>query len=227
MNLKLAHVVSDLTGVTGLAIIRAILAGERNPQALAALRDRRCKHDVRTIARSLEGTWREEHLFALRQALALVAGYQQHLATCDRQIEAYLTQFADQSDGRALAPGARPRKPRRTAPAFDPRSHLYRLTGVDLTQIDGIDGGVREPTVRCTGRLLLRRRTERQPNKPIGRSMRVFGVPPLPALCRARLLAPALPSRADAPAFGIHTVRRGLPTSCADRGFRRGAAARC
>ena len=139
MNLKLAHVVSDLTGVTGLAIIRAILAGERNPQALAALRDRRCKHDVRTIARSLEGTWRAEHLFALRQALALVEVYQQHLATCDRQIEAYLTQFADQSAGRALAPGARPRKPRRTAPAFDTRSHLYRLTGVDLTQIDGID----------------------------------------------------------------------------------------
>ena len=71
MNLKLQHVVSDITGVTGLAILRAILAGERDPEKLAQLRDYRCKHDEATIARALQGTWRDEHLFALAQAVAL------------------------------------------------------------------------------------------------------------------------------------------------------------
>ena len=71
MNLKLQHVVSDITGVTGLAILRAILAGERDPEKLAQLRDYRCKPDEATIARALQGTWRDEHLFALAQAVAL------------------------------------------------------------------------------------------------------------------------------------------------------------
>jgi transposase len=76
MNVKLAHVVSDIAGLTGLAIIRAILAGLRDPQALATLRDPRCKADAETIARALEGNWRSEHLFELRQAVELVEFYQ-------------------------------------------------------------------------------------------------------------------------------------------------------
>ena len=139
MNLKLGHVVSDLTGVTGLAILRAILAGQRDPRALAQLRDRRCKADEATIARALQGNWRPEHLFELRQAVELFEFYHQQIAACDREIEAQLTQFADKSDGQPL-----PRKPgrrtaRRTELAFDARTHLHRLTGVDLTRLDGID----------------------------------------------------------------------------------------
>jgi transposase len=139
MNLKLAHVVSDLTGVTGMAIIRAILAGERDPSALARLRDRRCQNDEATIAKALEGTWRPEHLFALRQAVELVDFYQRQIVACDREIETYLARFDDKSGGHVLPREPRQRKPSRNEPTFDARTHLYRLTGVDLTRIDGID----------------------------------------------------------------------------------------
>ena len=108
MNLKLQHVVSDITGVTGLAILRAILAGERDPVKLAQLRDYRCKHDEATIARALEGNWREEHLFSLAQAVALYDVYHQKLTECDRQIEAYLQTFADRSARPTVAPGPTP-----------------------------------------------------------------------------------------------------------------------
>ncbi len=139
MNVKLTEVVSDITGVTGMAIVRAILAGQRDPQLLATLRDRRCQHDVATIARALEGTWREEHLFALRQAVELVAFYQTQIAACDRTIEVCLSRFDGKAGGPPLAPEPRQRKRRRTEPAFDARAHLHRLTGVDLTRIDGLD----------------------------------------------------------------------------------------
>jgi transposase len=139
MNVKLTHVVSDLTGVTGMAIIRAILDGQRDPHELATLRDHRCKHDEATIARSLQGHWREEHLFELRQAVELVAFYHQQLAACDREIEAHLRRFEDKSGGQTLPAAPRKRKGRRNDPTFDGRTHLYRLTGVDLTKIDGIE----------------------------------------------------------------------------------------
>ena len=140
MNVKLPEVVTDVTGVTGMAIIRAILAGERHAATLATLRDARCKHDQATIARALEGTWREEHLFALRQAVELFDVYQGKLADCDRAIEACLQGFEDQRDGEVLLPKSRTSKRARNTPAFDVRTHLHRLTGVDLTRIDGIDG---------------------------------------------------------------------------------------
>jgi transposase len=139
MNLKLAHVVSDITGVTGMAIIRAILDGQRDRHELARLRDRRCKTDEATIARALEGTWRPEHLFELRQAVELVEFYQRQITACDQEIEAQLTRFEDKSGGETLSATPRQRKVRRTEPAFDARQHLYRVTGVDLTRIDGID----------------------------------------------------------------------------------------
>jgi transposase len=139
MNLKLAHVVSDVTGVTGMGIIKAILAGERNPEELAQLRDRRCKHDAATIARSLVGHYRVEHLFALQQAVELFEVYQQKIAACDHEIEACLQQFDDQTHGESLAPRSRTRKRARTEPCFDARTLLHRMTGVDLTVIDSID----------------------------------------------------------------------------------------
>ena len=139
MNVKLAHVVSDLTGVTGLAIIRAMLAGERAPEVLAKLRDHRCKHDEETIARSLAGNWRAEHLFELRQALELVEFYRTRVVACDHEIEAQLARFDDKRGGQHLPAEPRQRKIGRNEPHFDGRNHLHRLTGVDLTRIDGID----------------------------------------------------------------------------------------
>lgn len=90
MNILLHHVVTDITGLTGMTIIRAILAGERDPQILAQHRDPRCKNSVDVIAKSLVGTYRPEHLFALQQAVALYDAYRNHLAACDDQIEQYL-----------------------------------------------------------------------------------------------------------------------------------------
>ena len=161
MNVKLTRVVSDVTGVTGMRIIRAILGGQRDPRALAGLRDRRCQHDEATIARSLEGSWRPEHLFALRQAVELLDFYQQQLVVCDREIEAYLGRF-DAKPGSETLPG-RPRttKPSRTAPTFDVRTHLYRLTGVDLTRIDGIDAHTALKVLAETGLDMSRWPTEK------------------------------------------------------------------
>ena len=140
MNIKLQHVVSDLTGVPGMAIIWAILAGERDPVTLARLRDYRCQHSEETIAKALCGQWREEHLFALAQAVALSEVYHQKMTECDRQIEAHLGTFVEHSGDQA--PPSRPprkKKRKRNRPAFDVRGSLQRVTGVDLTTIEGID----------------------------------------------------------------------------------------
>jgi transposase len=137
MNLKLSHVVSDSTGLTGRGIIKAILSGERDPVKLAKLRDPRCKSSEATVARALEGHYREEHLFTLQQAVELVEFYQQQMTACDRQIEACLQQFEEKS---SETPMTTRRRKRRRGIAFDARSYLYRMTGIDLTQIDSIEG---------------------------------------------------------------------------------------
>lgn len=137
MNLKLSHVVSDITGLTGMGVIKAILSGERDPVKLAKLRDPRCKSSEATVARALEGHYREEHLFTLQQAVELVEFYQQQMTACDRQIEACLRQFEEKSSETPAT--TRRRKHRRGGIAFDARSYLYRMTGVDLTRIDSIE----------------------------------------------------------------------------------------
>lgn len=150
MNVKLSNVVSDITGVTGMAILRSILAGERNPETLAKLRDRRCQNDEQTIARSLEGNWRPEHLFALRQAVDLYDVYKRKIVECDEQIEACLKEFPavpkrEYPEGE-LPPGVpetgqrkKLSKARRNAPQYDARYLLQRMLGVDLTTINGLD----------------------------------------------------------------------------------------
>ncbi len=137
MNLKLNNVLSDITGMTGMAIIDAILAGQRDPLTLARLRDPRCKNSQDTIAKSLEGNWRDDHLFELRQAVELYRFYRTKLSECDEQIEEYLATLEDKTDGKPLPPKKRKRNP--NSPRFDAREHLYRITGVDLTRIDGLD----------------------------------------------------------------------------------------
>lgn len=139
MNVKLDKVLNDITGKTGMAIIQSILNGERDPLTLAKLRDERCQNSEETIAEALRGNWREEHLFALRQAVLLYRTYYEQVTECDERIEALLSAFPDRSDGEQV-----PRSPRRahhrSTPKFDTRNALKRVTGVDLTRIDGIDG---------------------------------------------------------------------------------------
>ena len=139
MNVKLTEVVSDITGLTGMSIIKAILAGERAPHALAKLRHENCKNDEATIALALHGNWRIEHLVALQQAVALFEFYQQQLGELDEHIETHLRAHEDVGSGKDL-----PRRPKRRRdnrePSFDMRNLLYRMTAVDLTDIDGIGG---------------------------------------------------------------------------------------
>jgi transposase len=139
MNLKLQHVVSDVTSVTGMAILKAILAGERDPLTLARLRDRHCQRSEADIARALQGNWRTEHLFALQQAVELYEFYHRQIAACDRQIEGHLQTFADHSGGKPLPAAPRKPKRRRNEHHFDARLPLFRATGVDLTAIEGIN----------------------------------------------------------------------------------------
>ena len=139
MNVKLQHVIRDITGKTRTDIMEAIVRGERNPRKLARLRDHRIKADELTISRSLQGHWRKEHIFELTQALELYRFYQGKIAECDREIEAQLERFEDRSDGQPPAPNGKKRN-QKNAPRFDVQSQLYRMTGVDLTRIDGIDG---------------------------------------------------------------------------------------
>ena len=139
MNVKLQHVIRDITGKTGMDIIEAIVQGERSPRRLARLRDPRTKSDERTIAKSLQGHWRKEHLFELTQALELYRTYQAKISECDREIEVQLEQFEDRSDGEPPAPNGKKRN-QKNAPRFDVQGQLYRMTGVDLTRIDGVDG---------------------------------------------------------------------------------------
>ena len=139
MNVKLTRVVSDITGVTGMRIIRAILTGERDRVELAAMRDPRCRQSKEEIARALQGNYRAEHLFALRQAVELYDFCQRKVEECDRAIEAHLETFTDQSGGQDLPPDAPKKRPGGNSPGFDLRTQLFHMAGVDLTTIDGIN----------------------------------------------------------------------------------------
>jgi transposase len=141
MNLKLTEVVSDITGKTGMTILRAILEGERDSQVLATHRDKRCKHAHATIAKALTGHWRAEHLFALQQAVDQYDFLAQQLRACDGHIEECLQTFVP--DVEVDAPPSPPvrawRSSRSNPLSFDVQTYLEAMTGVDLTQIDGID----------------------------------------------------------------------------------------
>ncbi|MEN8131073.1 MAG: IS110 family transposase [Pseudomonadota bacterium] len=138
MNLQLHHVVSDITGATGLRIIRAILTGEHNPVILAGMRDVRCKQSEATLAKALQGNYRPEHLFALRQAVELYDTYQEKVTLCDRQIERLLDELHSPAQPADPLPPARHRTKQHNAPSFDVRASLYTVLGVDLTQIHGM-----------------------------------------------------------------------------------------
>jgi transposase len=137
MNLLLTEVISDVVGETGQKIIRAILTGERDGQVLAKYRNNHVKTSEADIAKALQGNWREEHLFALKQAVALYDAFAAQLMECDLQLEKMLTDLA-RNDLKADKPKRRGGKAK-NAPHFDARTLLLQMCGVDLTRIDGID----------------------------------------------------------------------------------------
>jgi transposase len=146
MNVQLSNAISDVSGVTGQAIIRAILQGERNPRQLAALRDRRIAASEEEIALSLEGNWREDILFELQQVVEAYDFHQKQIAACDVQLQRSMSVLPDRS-GPGASEGTTPaekRKPRRhksksNQPVFDLAAELQRTMGIDMTTIDGID----------------------------------------------------------------------------------------
>jgi transposase len=139
MNLKLTKVLGDITGVTGLKIIRAILAGERDPQELAKLRDRRCKHAEPEIAQALDGRYRAEHVTELRCCLTMWQKYQEVIGELDTVIAAQLRAMRKQTTLPPLPAKQRVRGRKPHDPTFDVREALYYATGVDLTALEGID----------------------------------------------------------------------------------------
>lgn len=141
MNLHLSGVISDITGQTGMRMLRDIVAGQHDPKHLAKHRDRRCRASTQELEAALTGHYQPEHLLALRHHLALYDAYQAQLGECDQAVEAYLRCLgeAHEPPAQALpAPRRRFKVGADNAPSFDVRPLLYQLTGADLTQIDGI-----------------------------------------------------------------------------------------
>ena len=142
MNLQLANVLTDISGATGQAIIKAILAGERDAHKLAEFRDPRVKASEEQIAQSLEGNWQEDLLFVLKQEHEGYEFCQKQMIECDRQLKQYLQQREDRSQGAPLPEEKRKgrlKKKKGNAPQFGLREGLFRMTGTDLTRIDSID----------------------------------------------------------------------------------------
>lgn len=141
MNVRVHRAVSDVDGVTGMAILRAIAKGERDPRQLAKLRDRRCRRTEEEIAEQLSGHWREDHLFTLRQSLQMYDATQQRIADYDREIQRKLAEMArDENRGQPAPPVKNPQKAKAIKRRGEEqmREALYRMSGVDLTSIDAI-----------------------------------------------------------------------------------------
>ncbi len=153
MNVQLSNVLSDVSGASGMAIIHGILKGERDARVLAALADAQVKASKEVIAKSLEGNWRQELLFVLAQEVELYGVYQDKIAECDRQLQTQLRTMAPKMDLESNPLGPRPKGKRAqgNAPKFDLRTELYRLTGVDWTQVNGIDVTVAQSVIAETG----------------------------------------------------------------------------
>jgi hypothetical protein len=154
MNVLLTQAVTDITGLTGMSIMRAIVAGERDPKKLAALCQPGVKKSKPEIAEALRGNFRREHLFALSQALALYDAYTEQLRACDAEIEA---QFSNLKPAVApdelppLPPSAKVNSHSKNAPSYDARSLLYQWAGVDLVAISGLNESTVQTILSETG----------------------------------------------------------------------------
>jgi len=141
MKIQLSNVLSDLSGVSGMRILQAILDGKRDPRELAELADPQVKASKEVLAKSLEGNWRQELLFVLQQEIELYRTYHEKIGGCDQQLEQHLKTMAPRLDLQAqpLGPRIKGKRARGKAPKFELRTELYRLTGVDWTRVDGVD----------------------------------------------------------------------------------------
>ena len=141
MNILLSNVISDITGATGLKIINAILAGQRDPMLLAKLKNSRIKASLKTIVKALEGDYRDEQLFILQQSLDMYRYTHQQMERCDQQVRNLLDQWDKVTNSKInpLPPSTSCHvKPRDNEPSYDVRKFLYEILGVDLTQIHGL-----------------------------------------------------------------------------------------
>lgn len=138
MNLLLHNVVADITGVTGMKILKAIIAGERDPRILATHRDYRCRNSEETIAKSLVGNYRDEHLFALKQAVELYEIYQSKIADCDAAVAAHLERQPKRDPDKPAPPSDSKKRERKIGNEVDVRTQLYQMTGVDLFAVAGL-----------------------------------------------------------------------------------------
>lgn len=139
MNVQLANVLSDVCGFTGKSIIRAILKGERDPKELAKLRDPRVKVSQEVIAKSLHGNWREDLLFILKQEFESHQSFEEKIKQCDARLYEHMQLMEERADPKSLGECPRSKRPRGNVPDFDLRDQLYRIAGVDLTAIDGVN----------------------------------------------------------------------------------------
>ena len=181
MNVQLANVISDLSGQTGQAIVRAILAGERDPKTLAELSHPHIRASREEIARSLEGNWRPELLFVLKQEMEMYDTYHRRIAECDEELKTHLKSFADKLPSKDAETGPRfeerlekqaptaqkaklksGNKASGNRPQFDLGSELYRISGVDLTRIDSINVLVAQTIISEVGLDMNRWNTEAQ-----------------------------------------------------------------
>jgi transposase len=161
MNIQLANVISDISGLTGMAILRAVVSGERNPQALARLKNERIQASREEIAHSLEGNCRQELLFVLEQSLALYDSYQVNIGECNLRIEVHLKSMESKTTAEQQ-PALNARGNRKQTPCFDLASQLYRIAGVDLTQIDGIQVQTAQTVISEVGVDMSRWKSEKQ-----------------------------------------------------------------
>lgn len=162
MNIQLANVISDIGGTTGMKILRDIVKGERDPQKLAMHKHSRIQASRAEIARSLEGTWRPELLFVLEQSLDLYDTYLEKITECDRRIDEHFRTMDGKVDSTQATPAPRRvRGPRKHEPRFDLRGQLFRITGVDLTQVDGVDVQTAQTVVSEVGVDMSRWKSEK------------------------------------------------------------------
>ena len=167
MNVQLHKVLSDITGVTGMKILRAIVDGQRDPVLLAQMRHPLVKRSQETIAKALTGDWRPEHVFTLRQALELYDVYQQKIHACDQEIEAYMKTLDAHGDPKDM-PKFPSAKRRKNQVHFDLREQLYTWTGVDLTSLPGIDAMTAQTVLSESGMDMRRFATEKHYSSWLG-----------------------------------------------------------
>jgi transposase len=169
MNVQLANVISDITGVSGMAIIRAVLAGERDPHRLASLCDVRIRASAEQVAKSLEGNWRPDLIFTLAQQIRTYDHYQQQIDLCDQELQLHVSRLTTADSNRkstvaqpsfAKQRAKKSKRPKGNSPSFNLSQELQRIAGVDLTLIDGVDVMTAQTIISEVGLDMNRWKTE-------------------------------------------------------------------